>query len=264
MHALATALTARGVTCELADASAPTMGPIVVVDSYRQRADDRAHFTADLLVSVEDLDRDQAVDIAVDPSPGAARCRHRRAGLVLAGPSYALIDPQIALLERRPVGPGVRRVLVTGGGADNTGWAIGVARALRAELMPSTAVAVARMSSSPGDASEGVETIWTADGLGSALADADLVVTAAGVTMLEALALGRPTVAAALFENQQRQARAAAAAGAIVLADLADAAVAAIALAADSARRVALASRAGSLVDGAGSDRVARAICERR
>jgi spore coat polysaccharide biosynthesis predicted glycosyltransferase SpsG len=261
MQALGSALTTRGLSWELVDAAAGARAPIVVIDSYRRRADDRTHFQGDLVVAVEDLDRDPAVDIAVEPSPGPEPCR-RRARYVLAGASYALLDPRLVQLRRQPVRPEVSRVLVTGGGADSSGWGTRVATALRAALPPSTTIALVRGPWSAGEAPRGVYSVCTTDGLGPALAEADLVVTAAGITMLEALVLGRPTVAAVLFENQERQARAAEAAGAIVLADLDGAVAAAVTVTRDTRQRLALAARATEYIDGLGSDRVAEAICE--
>lgn len=264
MQALSAALATRGIGAALVDSAAGAQGPIVVVDSYHRRADDRGWFRGDLIIAVEDLDRDQSVDIAVEPFPAVDRVGDRRAGLVLAGPSYALVDPVLARIACLPVGPEVRRVLVTGGGADTAGWGMGVARALRAELPASTGIALVKRPCSADGALDGVECIWTTDGLGPTLAGADLVVTAAGVTMLESLVLGRPTVAAVLFPNQERQARASQAAGAIILAALDDAAATAVALARDTERRLALAVMATQLLDGLGADRVAEVICEHR
>ena len=48
---------------------------VVVVDSYRVRADDRAFARAGVVVAVDDLARDLAVDLVVDPSPGAVGAR---------------------------------------------------------------------------------------------------------------------------------------------------------------------------------------------
>ncbi len=84
---------------------------------------------------------------------------------------------------------------------------------------------------------------------------ADLVVCAAGQTMLEALATARPVVAVVTAENQRAQADALA--GAVVLAEAEDAPAAAAGLAADHERRRRLAVPA---VDGQGAHRVAEAL----
>src|SRR5690242_13194379 len=87
MEAVAGALTARGHTCDLAPLPVVELPPCdaAVVDSYRQRADDRAFATAPVIVAVDDLARDLAVALVVDPSPGALGAAHRRARRVLAG-----------------------------------------------------------------------------------------------------------------------------------------------------------------------------------
>lgn len=106
--------------------------------------------------------------------------------------------------------------------------------------------------------------VRTETGLGPALADADLVLTAAGVTLLESLALGRPTVAVILAENQRRAAGGAAAADAAIVGVEAKAAGLAAELAGDLERRRSLSAAARNLVDGRGAGRVAEAIVDLR
>jgi spore coat polysaccharide biosynthesis predicted glycosyltransferase SpsG len=259
MQALATSLAALGATTELVPAEQPAKGDIVVVDSYRYRADDQDRFQGRVLVGVDDLGRDLAADVVVDPSPGATTVAHRAARQVLAGPMYALVDPDLAKLQVRPVGTDVDVVLVTTGGADDAGVGAAMAAEL-AGLLPGVLVRLAVGPWGSDAVPEGVEPIRAVDGLGPALAGADVVVTAGGVTLLEALVLARPTVAVVLADNQRPAAEGAAAASAVVLSDPAGAAAAAAALTGDAVRRQALAQAARTLVDGQGARRVAETV----
>jgi spore coat polysaccharide biosynthesis predicted glycosyltransferase SpsG len=259
MEALAASLTEMGATTELVPAEEGAKGDVVVVDSYRYRADDTSRFQAGVLAAVDDLRRDLTADVVVDPSPGAGPAPHASARHVLAGPTYALLDPTLAGLGVRPVGPDVEVVLVTTGATDTGGIGIAMAAELSA-LLPNAQVRVAVGPWVCDDIPAGVEALRVQDGLGPALAEADLVVTAGGVTLLEALALARPTVAVVLAENQRQTVEGAAAAGAIVPSDPAAAPAAAVALAADVDRRQALSEAARALVDGQGARRVAEAV----
>jgi spore coat polysaccharide biosynthesis predicted glycosyltransferase SpsG len=259
MEALASALEAHGVTPALHELSGPVSGELVVVDSYRLRADDTSVVDARIVVAVDDLDRDLAVHLVVDPSPGATSENHRRAERVLAGGQYALIDPGLLNLRPAAVGESVARVLVAVGGSDTAGVGPTLASDI-AQSLPGATVQLAVGPWSAGDPPPGVEPVRTKGGLGPVLAEADLVVTAAGVTMLEALCLGRPTVAVVLHENQRRPAKGAAELGAVVLADLDQAAAEAARLAEDVAGRRTLSEAASRTIDGRGAARVAAAI----
>src|SRR5258708_39480124 len=80
MEAVAAALTQREHTCALLPLPVNELPACdaVVVDSYRQRADDRAFAVAPVVAAVDDLARDLAVALVVDPSPGALGAPHRR------------------------------------------------------------------------------------------------------------------------------------------------------------------------------------------
>jgi spore coat polysaccharide biosynthesis predicted glycosyltransferase SpsG len=259
MEALAEALRALACDVDLVVTGESLRAELVVVDSYRFRADDKEWIDADAVVALDDLCRDLEVDIVVDPSPGATVDAHRAAKRVLTGPKYALIDPSLAEVVARPIGPDIGVVLVATGGADAGGVGTSLAASL-ASLLPDAEI---RLALGPGVAAtddERVRVVRTERGLGSFLADADLVVTAAGVTLLEALALGRPVVAVVLADNQRQAADGAAAAGAAVVATLDDAAPAAAALASNLEQRARMAEAARQLVDGLGARRVAEAV----
>jgi UDP-2,4-diacetamido-2,4,6-trideoxy-beta-L-altropyranose hydrolase len=97
-----------------------------------------------------------------------------------------------------------------------------------------------------------------------ALADADLVVSGAGQTMLEALAVGTPCVAFVTADNQAESAAVLEAAGAVVVGRSADRVVElAAGIAHDFERRARQARVGRELVDGGGAARVASAILDR-
>jgi spore coat polysaccharide biosynthesis predicted glycosyltransferase SpsG len=259
MRALGDSLEARGATPSLTPLRGSVRSPGVVVDSYRARADDPALFEADAIVAFDDLARDLAVDLVVDPSPGAEPHRHPAARKVVAGAPYAVVDPEIRRMDRRPAGRPVASVLVTFGAADTAGLAAGVA----AELARSLPDAVVELPLGPwweAPVPTGVRAVRCPDGLAPRLATADLVVSAGGVTLLEALALGRPTVAVVTAENQRLAVEHAASAGAAIASSIESVGREATALAADAAGRATLAGNAARLVDGLGAGRVAAEV----
>lgn len=258
MEGLALALQDRGVAVTLVDLSGfQPAADIVVIDSYRH-SPDRARTGSALLAAVDDLGRDLAVDVLVDPAPSARAEEHPSAPVVLAGASYALVGPGTGLGP--PLGRDVVLVLVAAGATDTEGWGAGIAARLH-ERLPDVRI---RLVVGPWGLGEppGVELVRAPPGLGPELQTASLVVTAAGVTMLESMCVGRPTVAFLTAENQRRQAEGARALGGIVLTDVNDAADEAIALVADADARLALAARGAALIDGQGPTRVAGRLVE--
>jgi spore coat polysaccharide biosynthesis predicted glycosyltransferase SpsG len=103
----------------------------------------------------------------------------------------------------------------------------------------------------------GVDAVHAPPDLLGELLEADVVVSAAGQTMLEAACAGTPCVAIALVDNQRRQLATLERAAAVVAAEPESAATAVAALAADLPRRVALADRGREAVDGYGALRLA-------
>jgi spore coat polysaccharide biosynthesis predicted glycosyltransferase SpsG len=104
---------------------------------------------------------------------------------------------------------------------------------------------------------EGVERIEAPDSMAGVLAAADLAVTAGGQTMLEAAALGIPTIAVPVAANQESQTKALADAGAVRLATVGDALNEVGNLAEDALARRTLSEAARAAVDGKGARRVA-------
>jgi spore coat polysaccharide biosynthesis predicted glycosyltransferase SpsG len=107
-----------------------------------------------------------------------------------------------------------------------------------------------------------VRTVHVDDGLGPWLAESDIVVTAGGVTLLEAMYLGRPTVALQIAANQRRAVSSAVRAGAAVEAEPEPRAVAesVSCLARDAAVRRRLSACAHQMIDGRGPARVVESI----
>jgi len=259
MQGLRRALGVLGVDGALDDARGRATGELVVVDSYSYRADDRDHFRGAVVAAVDDLRRNLAVDLVIDPSPGADPAHHARAGRVLAGHTYAMVDPDLAVRPRRPVSDTVDRILVTTGATDVGGIGAVVAGRLAA-LVPTASVRLVIGPWGSTAVPAGVDPVSSTDGLENELTEADLVVTAAGVTMLESLALGRPTVAVVTVANQSGAAHGVAGVGAAIVASIDDAPEAAAALVADAEQRRRLSNAGRALVDGLGSRRVAEAL----
>jgi spore coat polysaccharide biosynthesis predicted glycosyltransferase SpsG len=260
--ALADALASRGVATALLPVDdTPLAAPIVVVDSYTRRADDRSWITAPIVVALDDLERDLAVDCVIDPSLGATGSAHRRARRVLAGPRYAPLVGSRADVRAAPIGPCAGRVLVTMGGAD----ASGIGTRIAAMLVAAEPWMHVRLVLGPWGARtvpRHIVAVEAPDGLEQELAAADVVVTAGGVTLLESLALGRPTVVIETAPNQHANVVAAENMSAAVVAAAADAADAVRALAHDEVRRQSLHESARALVDFEGAARVADVIVE--
>jgi spore coat polysaccharide biosynthesis predicted glycosyltransferase SpsG len=256
MEALAAALVALGHDADLAPITDVVEADVAVVDSYRMRADDRSAIKARAVVAVEDLGRDLAVDLLVDPNPDPPA--YRLSARALAGPAYALIDPDLAALPWPEPSGVVSGVLVVAGAADRAGIGAAAAGALVGAL-PNATVSIVVPPFGSHDVPTGVEPVRSLD-LRDHLRAADIVVTAAGVTLLEALALGRPTVTFAMAANQERSAYGAAAAGAALAAAVDDIVATTMKLAVDPELRRRLAAAARLYIDGHGANRVAEAV----
>ena len=257
MEALARALGEGDLDCTLATIGEEPVGAdVLVVDSYVHRADDQLRFRGEVVAALDDLRRDLAVDLVVDPSPGASAAPHRAAGTVLAGADFALLTaPEPAVAPRSPAGE-VHTVLVTTGAADSAGAGARIAAVVAAALPGCEVRLVVGKWGAP-DVPTGVTTVVAPDGLADELALADLVVTAGGITLLEACALGRPALAVVLAENQRLAVETLTREGAIASCAADQVGDAIGALASDPERRSRLAGRARVAIDGRGPERVA-------
>ena len=196
--------------------------------------------------------------------PEGAPCP--KASLEIGGPTegasftslrYACLRAPFWLLDAQSPSRQVSRVLVTTGGGDGAARSDRLALDLRAALPAEVQVLVIRGPFSSGRKLDGVEVLSAPPDLAQHLATADLALTAAGQTMLEAMAAGTPTVAAPLASDQAAQAAAAAATGGVVVAPPDEMIKLARDLHMDWALRRGLARRGSAAVDGLGAHRLA-------
>lgn len=260
VEAVAFELDRLGVVTSLVSAEETVRADIVVVDSYRVRADHPGHFEAGVLAAIDDLERDLAVDVVVDPNPPGPGSTRLQAPVALLGPRYAPLS-RPANGDPKPIGPKVDEVLVTMGAADGDGIGQAVAAAVLDRLPEISTRLVIGPWGDQGIPARAVA-VHAPDGLHAELRRADLVVTAGGVTLLEALRLGRPTVAVVTASNQTRAVAGAEAAGTVVQAHPGDAAGAVAMLVTDRSRRERMSAAARAYVDGEGARRVAVTLVE--
>ena len=182
------------------------------------------------------------------------------AGVELAaGPEYAALRPQFRDVPAPEIPPRARQLLVTTGSSDAAAPVGELAAALR-ERTGARLTAVVGPYSDAGTI-EADETLIAPSSLLEALAATDLVVCAAGQTMLEALACGTPYVAVPFVDNQRRQAEMLAGRGAVVVAgSAAEAADLAARLADDRDERRRLSEAGRHTIDGRGAERAAAEI----
>jgi spore coat polysaccharide biosynthesis predicted glycosyltransferase SpsG len=179
--------------------------------------------------------------------------------LTLRGPEgarLACLRPMFWGIAPRPLSDVARRVLITvGGGA--VGGAGALAGAAR-DAAPGAEVTMVLGPYAKEEPPEGVAVVRAPERMADVLQAADLVITAAGQTMLESLCVGTPTIALAVADNQRAQLALATGAGAARgAASVEEAASLAAALLDDAAARGALAANGRELVDGFGALRVA-------
>ncbi len=269
-------LEAAGLSCVTAGEEGP--GPWVgaVVDGYLFREAEAGKIArrARPMVWIDDfLDPPDGVDMLVN---GACHLSDTEAAGVpaLLGPRYALIDPRYAALPGRDRAAPVERVLVTFGRLD-LGNATGlVLQALRS--LPSLfSVTVVLDGASPhrGSVSDELAAFGSrgrlvvdAADMAPLLQDAGLVIGAGGVSLLERMAAGVPSVTLRIAENQRLFIEGAAKLGATL--DAGDASGMRPAMLAgliegllgDGGRRAAMSAAARITIDGQGAKRVASAL----
>lgn len=236
-------------------------GEVVLIDSYRLSPEvirQLAESASIVLMHDHGVIPDGAamiVSVAGDDDAG---------GRSLTGFEYAPLRPQFWGLPARSIRENVERVLVTVGSGLLADAGGPIARALTAAL-PDARVTLVRGPDSDTETPGGIETLEAPTSLLEPVLDADLVVSAAGQTMLEAAAAGTPCIALPLADNQRPQAERLSEAGAVRLVDPpAPAAVnkAARDLCADPEARRRLSHAGQRAVDGYGALRMAFAISQ--
>ncbi|MEQ4715092.1 hypothetical protein [Nonomuraea sp. B19D2] len=235
----------------------------VVLDSYELPDGTGAALRGAGLAVLAIVDGDplgQEADLYLDQNLGAERRPFPRPARRLAGARYVLLRDSVRRRRRaRRAGP-VPRVLCFFGGTDSAGVAPAWAEALRATGAAFEATVV---SPAPFEADGPITVIPPTDRLPDLMAEADLVVTAAGSAIWELLYLGVPTALSWVAGNQligyEELVGRGVAAG---LGRTADAqAVGVLArLLTDPAAREEHGRRGRGLVDGRGRERVADAL----
>lgn len=211
-----------------------------------------------LVVSMEDgtFGRRRA-DIVVDSNLYTSPRPDDGSPVVLRGPAYVPLRAEIRAARAARGGGSTppKVVVVMGGGAAPSAVAAAVT-ALRATGVPASVTAISSVPVS------GVEVIPPTPALPSLLASADLVVSAAGVTMMELCCIGAPTALVRIADNQD--AGYAAAVGQGLAAGLDDDPRDHVGTLRDlllsEEKRKALGEKAMAAVDGKGADRILDAI----
>lgn len=262
MEALARALNQLGVDTECLPVRCHHADDprVRVVDSYLVRADDE-RFMGAPVVAIDDLDRDLAVDLVVHPAPLQSRHPGQSAAIVLHGFQYSLLVPVTDEPTTTP--PSSAVVLVTLGASDTVGWGAAIASLIADKIDDVFVMHAPGRWSTRCDSSD-VMTIDPEVGLGNHLVDSTVVVTAGGVTMLESLALGKPTVVVTTADNQVPAVSAIAEAEAAIVVPMQSGPGSVVEhvseLLNDEQLRDLLSHRAAGLVDFGGANRVANAI----
>jgi UDP-2,4-diacetamido-2,4,6-trideoxy-beta-L-altropyranose hydrolase len=232
------------------------------------------------ILAIDDMaDRPLAPDILLDHNASADEALYRpllkRPARLLLGPSYALIRPEIADLQRSgPAAGPIRRILITFGGAAEPELYRQTVAALKAlELRPLdlTVIGVAdagqqaRIAALSADGFA-VSVHGLVQDLPERTAAADLCIGAAGVSALERCMIGTPSLTYVTADNQRLAIAALAAAGAVV--DMGDIRQFAAFALVDTIQRLTympgglarLAENGRKLVPAGGPDRVAEAL----
>ncbi len=240
---------------DLASLDPPPGSGVVVLDSYRaEAAEVREWAPGRALVGFWDMGEPPPADLVISvalESPGVTG---------LFGPRYACLgreywDPSPPLIADR-----VRRILVAVGGTDPAGAAEDLYRAAQAAAPDAEVLIVVGPS---GSEPSGAIVLRSPPSLRGPLLESDLVVTAAGQTMLEALASGIPCIALPVVPNQGPGAKLLGELGAVRVAepgDLDGLREEIAGLVTDPKARDALSERGSECVDGRGALRIAAEI----
>jgi spore coat polysaccharide biosynthesis predicted glycosyltransferase SpsG len=251
----------------------------LVVDSYAVTAREleRARTHVRLLVAMDDTASfPLPAHVVVNSALGVDPPWPDNGTLYLLGARYALLAPEFAEPPVRSHGQ-VRRILLVLGAATRAPLMAVLAGAARRALPTvSLDAVVGPLGDGPEVMRQALADVGGAtlhivpESIRPLMLDADLAVTAGGVTLCELAATGTPAVGVCLAQNQQTNLVGLDRAGALRFAGFAEdpglplAVEGALAeLAADAARRRELSARARHLVDGLGARRVAQAMRER-
>jgi UDP-2,4-diacetamido-2,4,6-trideoxy-beta-L-altropyranose hydrolase len=255
----------------------------VVVDHYGLGARWEAHIaaTGPRILAIDDYaTRDHACDLLLDHNivKADAYAAHVQpdTGLLL-GPRYALLRPEFTRVSSEydvPEAP--RTIVVSFGGSDPTGQTTKTLDAIRlATCTPERVIAVTGRDHPDLDLLRTIAKEWPplelhtfVDDPAALLMNADLGIGAGGVSALERLAMGIPSIVLATADNQRRPAEALANEGAFLYlgpasTSDADALAAGIDTMSNQHLRLAMRRRGTAMLDGRGPERIVRAMVQR-
>ena len=251
-----------------------------ILDGYNFSAADAQRWKSrtGFLVDVDDCGSPRSIaDLAVCPTADSG---HGDVSGVpaLTGLRHALVKPPPALIRHRR-NLGGRRILVSFGMRDSHN-ATGIALAalsntgdggLAGNITVAMGADAPHLQAVRDMASAiGAKLVVDAPGLYGLLADADCMIGSGGVSLLEGMACGIPSVTVCTADNQRRLVALAADAGGTIdagpVGSVAERALAeqVLRLVADIDAQTVMSDRAKELVDGGGADRVSAAIVRRR
>lgn len=126
------------------------------------------------------------------------------AGVALAGPTYAALDPSVAVARSGSPRTRAGVLVAIGGGEHVRRWGIALAQAVLARR-PDTHVRVAAGFTAPPDGAGDPRVTWVCApyGLADELRQAAVCVVGGGVTLYEAAALSAPSVSVAVVPAQR-------------------------------------------------------------
>ncbi|MDF5751398.1 glycosyltransferase [Spongiactinospora sp. TRM90649] len=217
-----------------------------------------------VLAIIDGDTRGQSADLYLDQNLGA---EDRHVGLpVLAGTRYVLLRDDVRRYRSVPAG-GIPHVLCFFGGTDATGVTVGWLDALAETGVPFSATVIAPGPVAPPPGLP-ISVLPPTDELPRLMAQADLVITAAGTTVWELLYLGVPTALTWVRENQllgyHAVTKRGLAAGLGAGNDPRSAVPTLRDLLADPGRRARYARRGRKVIDGLGRERAADALARIR
>ena len=191
--------------------------------------------------------------------------RERATARRLFGMRFACLRTMFSGLGRRRLRPAPGRVLVTTGSGELAGLTSWIIDAVRAGA-PGAEIVAVRGPRAAGEALTSVKVIDAPRSLLAPLLAADVAITTAGQTMLEAACTGIPCIALPVVANQVSGVEILAERGAVLAADPSQPEALARkveGLLADGRKRARLSAAAQRAVDGQGAERVAARIIER-
>lgn len=211
------------------------------------------------------LEADLLIDGSVQTPLASGARAPRAAGIVVAGPQFAVLDPSLAAVARKKA-RATARILISLGGGPRAGLAQAIAEAIVA-LEPRARVRIAGGFMTPASKARerGIAWVGPMAELRTELARADVAVVGGGVSMYEACALGVAAVGVPVVAGQRPTVAAFAAQGAVLAGARRTVSAGAVArqtvmLIRDPRARRRLARLGRQIVDGRGALRAAHAV----